>query len=167
MGLFNKIFKSDDYDNKQKKSKKYEKDVAQSVTTNLYFEPLDVFVCGFGLYTVMCMAGLTEMNQNIILAEIINLDGKKLSAKVKKDYGIVDCLDDYCFIATPDIVASSKANERKQKGLSNANGLASMNFKKDARTLEDIENVLGCPVLEHSKAKSALFVHKLGVIEIG
>ena len=166
MGLFNKFLKSDDYKNDQKKSKKYEKDVAQSVTNNLYFEALDVFTCGLGMYTVMCLAGFTETNQNIVLAEIINLDGKKLSDKVKKDYGIVDCIDDYCFISTPDIVAKIKANERKQNGLSNANRLASMNLNKDARTLEEIEDVLGCSVLEHPKAKNALFIHKWGVIEI-
>ena len=167
MGLFDKIFKGKNNDTKQKAKIKYEKDVAQSVTTELYFEPLDVFTCGLGLYTVMCMAGFRDINHPAILMEIINLDGKKLSDKVKKDYGLVDCLDDYCFIATPDIVAASKADKRKQDGLSNADGLASANISKDARTLEEIEEVLGCSVLEHPEAKKALFIHKWGVIERG
>ena len=167
MGLFNKIFKGKNNDNEQKTKIKYEKDVAQSVANNLYFEALDVFTCGQGLYAVMCLAGFNEMNQNIILTEIINLDGKKLRDKVKKEYGLDDCLDDYCFIATSDIVASSKANQRRQDGLSSADGLATIKVWKDARTLEEVEDVIGCPVLEHPKVKNNLFIHKWGVIEIG
>ena len=52
--------------------------------------------------------------------------------KVKKEYGLDDCLDDYCFIATSDIVASSKANQRRQDGLSNVDGLASLKVWKDS-----------------------------------
>ena len=166
MGLFDKFFKGKTTTDEKKKTK-YEKDVAQSVTTKLYFEALDVFTCGLGLYSVMCLVGFSKMNQKIILMEIINLDGKKLGNKVKKGFDIEDCLDDYCFIATPDIVATSKANQRRQDGITNADGLTSMNVKKDARTLEEIEGVLGCSVLEHPQAKGALFVHKWGGIEIG
>jgi len=168
MGLFNRIIKGNNNDNKQEAIIKYEKDVAQSITTKLYFEALDVFTCGLGLYAVMCLAGYSKnkMNKNVSLMEIINLDGKKLGDKVKKEYGLDDCLDDYCFIATLNIVASSIANQRKQDGLSNADGLASLEVWKDARTIEEIEAVLGCSVLEHPKVKTNLFIHKWGVIEI-
>lgn len=169
MGLFNNFFESKSNDNKQEMKIKYEKDVAQSITTKLYYEALDVFTCGLGLYAVMCLAGFSKskMNNNVILMEIINLDGKKLGDKVKKEYGLDDCLDDYCFIATLDIVASSTANQRRQDGLSNADGLATIKVWKDARTLEEVEDMIGCPVLEHPKVKNNLFIHKWGVIEIG
>ena len=183
MGLFDKIFKGKNNDKKQELKTepemelldrvfinennemvvRYENDVAQSVTTGLCFEVLDVFTCGVGLFAVICSAGYK--GKDIFLVEIINLDGKKLSDKVKKDYGLNGCLDDYCFLATPDIVATSKAQKRNQDGLSNADGLKSANIWKDVRTLEEIEDVLGCSVFEHPKAKSALFIHKLGIIE--
>ena len=183
MGLF-KIFKGKNNDKKQEMKTepekelldrvfinennemvvRYENDVAQCVTTGLCFEALDVFTCGVGLFAVICSAGYE--GKDIFLVEIINLDGKKLSDKVKKDYGLDGCLDDYCFLATPDIVATSKAQKRNQDGLSNADGLKSANIWKDARTLEEIEkDVLRCSVFEHPKAKNALFIHKLEIIE--
>ena len=96
-----------------------------------------------------------------------NDNEQKTRIKYEKEYGFDDCLDDYCFIVTSDIVASSKANRRRQDGLSNADGLATIKVWKDARTLGEVEKMIGCPVLEHPKVKNNLFIHKWGVIEIG
>ena len=183
MGFFNKIIKGKNNDKKQEMKTKpemelldrvfmnennelvvrYENDVAQCVTTGLCFEALDVFTCGVGLYAVICSAGYK--GKDIFLVEIINLNGKKLSDKVKKNYKLDGCLDDYCFLATPDLVATSKAQQRNRDGLSKADCLKLANIRKDARTLVEIEKNLGCSVFEHPKAKNALFIHKLGIIE--
>lgn len=144
---------------------KYEVDVAQSVSDGTYFEAVDVFTCGLGLYAIMCLAGHTSVFKGVCLMEIVNLDGEQLSKNMDK-IGIKDCLDDYCFIATRDIVAESKAQKRLSDKIADPKGLASVDVKKDARTLEEIEQALGCPILEHPQAKKALFVHKWGVIEV-
>ncbi|NLI22682.1 MAG: hypothetical protein GX418_14185 [Clostridiales bacterium] len=143
----------------------YETDVAQSVTDGTYFEALDVFTCGLGLYAVLCLAGHAKQYQGVCLMEIINLDGRSLSQALEAS-GIQDCLDDYCFIATRDIVAQSKAKKRLSDQTANPRGLADADVEKDARTLEEIEDALGCPILEHPQARKALYVHKWGVIEL-
>lgn len=144
---------------------KYETDVAQSLSDGTYFEAVDVFPCGLGLYAVMCLAGYAGASRNVCLMEIVNLDGEPLSQKLEES-GIKDCLDDYCFIVSRDFVAESKAQKRLSDNSTNPQGLADVDVKKDARTLEEIEQALGCPILEHPQAKKLLYVHKWGVIEV-
>ena len=147
--------------------KNTKQDLAHGVGNGLYLEPLDVFTCGEGLYAVMYPSGKSEM---FIMAEIVNIkckSGKKLMAGLKnttvasKDKND-KILDDYCFIATPDIVVQDKAQQRLSQGVSNAS-LDGINAKKDARSLDEIELVLGCSILEHLQAKEALYVHKQGI----
>ena len=135
----------------------YETNVAQGVISADYYESLDVFTCGMGLFAVMCPAGFSNVNQNIVLMEIINLDGMKLGPLLKQ-YSHLDSkeiLEDYCFIASPDMVAMNKADQRWRAGLSDSDGLESMNLKKDARTLQEIESALRCPILQHPQAEKA------------
>ena len=116
------------------------------------FVPIDVFVCGMGLYVYsrrlpfVPSQPLTENNS--VIMEIIDLESNSLGKGCH----------DYCFVATSDIVARMKAEKRKNDGLSNKNGLSSINLN-DARTLNDVEAVLGCSVLEHPSALAALYYH--------
>lgn len=144
---------------------KYDAHVAQSVSDGFYLEAVDVFTCGLGLYAVMCLAGHTSDYYGVCLMEIINLDGRKLSEELKES-GITDCLDDYCFIASSDLVAESKAQKRRSEKKVTANGLADVDVEKDARTLDEIEQALGCSILEHPEERKSLFVHKWCTIEI-
>ncbi len=143
----------------------YEVDVAQSVSDSTYFEAVDVFTCGLGLYAIMCLAGQINVFKGICLMEIINLDGRQLSQKLE-ELGIRDCIDDYCFIATRDVVAESKAQKRRSDRRINPKGLAGVDVEKDARTLDEIERALGCPILEHPQAIHALFAHKWSVVQV-
>lgn len=116
------------------------------------FVPIDVFTCGWGLYVYsrrlpfVPSQPLTEKNSAIM--EIFDLKHNSLGK---------GC-NDYCFIATPDLMARMKAEQRNNDGLSDENGLSSINLN-DARTLDEIEEVLGCPVLKHPSALAALYYH--------
>ena len=123
------------------------KDAAKGFISGMIFEPLDVFTCGVGLYAAMSQAGHIETEQ-IIVFEIINLGNRKLGKG----------LEDYCFISTPDMMADLKYKQRKKAGQCDAGKLASMDLY-DARTLDEIEALLGCPITKHPQAMSALYVH--------
>jgi hypothetical protein len=129
-------------------NKESAKDVAVGYEKGFLLKPLDVFTCGMGLYTAMQIENVPDIDEPVIL-EIIDLDGAKLG----------EGLEDYCFIATPDVVARMKFEQRRQAGQCDAEGLAAIKLT-DARPMDDIENVLGCAVLEHPQAKKALFLHK-------
>lgn len=128
--------------------KKSAKDVAVGFEKGFLLKPLDVFTCGMGLYTAMQVENTADTGEPVIL-EIIDLDGAKLG----------EGLEDYCFIATPDIVARMKFEQRRQAGQCNAEGLTTIKLT-DARTMDGIEDVLGCAVLRHPQAKAALYLHK-------
>jgi len=128
-------------------------DVAVSFSDNAtVFAPMDVFTCGMGLYAYLRRLPyapsqpLTESGAAVM--EIVALESSRLGKGLR----------DYCLIATPDIVARMKAEKRRAEGLSDENGLSSVNLN-DARTLEDVEAALGCPVLKHPSALAALYYH--------
>ena len=116
------------------------------------FAPIDVFTCGMGVFAYVRRMPFTPSQplteNNSAIMEVINLENSSLG-KGRRDY---------CFIATPDIVAQAKAQQRSRDGLSNEDGLLSMNLR-EARTLDDIEEMLGCSVLEHPTAVAALYYH--------
>ena len=150
-------------------NRKYETNVAQSVSKGHYFEAMDVFACGQGLYAIMCPAGSYESEQEnaVLIMEVINLGGVKLKPLLEgySHIQLDNILEDYCFLAYQDLLVSSKFEKRRKEKRTNPYGLALMDYKKDARTLEEIEMTLGCLILNHFQAKENFFVHKWGVIE--
>jgi len=116
------------------------------------FAPIDVFTCGMGVFAYVRRLPFTPSQplseNNSAIMEVIDLENCSLG-KGRRDY---------CFIATPDIMAHARAQQRSRDGLSNEDGLLSMNLR-EARTLDDIEEILGCSLLEHPSAVTALHYH--------
>ncbi|MDR0288408.1 MAG: hypothetical protein LBI03_11980 [Clostridiales bacterium] len=145
----------------------YDVDTAYSITQGQYYEALDVFTCGLGLYAMMVEVELRNFRgrKNLpepLLMEILDLDGRKLSEELTESHLESPILDDYCFIInTQDIIAMSKGKHRIQDGTTNPNGLATLKLS-DARTLSEIEEQLGCSVLDNPQARSYICVHKKG-----
>jgi len=128
-------------------------DIAVKFSDNsTVFVPTDIFTCGLGLYA--CLRRLPfapsepVTKNNSVVMEIIDLEDRKLGKG----------LDDFCLIATSDIFAMMKAEQRRNSGLSNENLFSSLNLNA-GRTLEDVEEGLGCSLLKHSGVLSALYYH--------
>jgi len=127
-------------------------DVAVNFTGNSpVFAPMCAFTCGMGLYAYMrrlpFIPSQPLKENEAIVMEIIDLEGDKLGKG----------LSDYCFIATPDILAQMKAKKCLENG-TDENCLESIKLT-DARTLSDIESALGGSVLNHPQAMASLYYH--------
>ncbi len=139
--------------------------VAQHVESGYYYEAEDVFTCGLGLFVLLCPAGARGMDAEMVLAEILDLDGRKARDMIKTHSRIppADIIEDYILAATSDLIARGKAEQRYSAYACDERGLAAVDVKQ-ARTLAEAEAALGCPIMEHAATKKAVYVHKMGDI---
>ena len=104
--------------------------------------PDDCFTCGMGLYASL------YFGDRLLVFEMVNLDGQKLGKG----------LEDYCFIAAPDMLSPIKAEARRANGENDENAINSARLN-DMRRLWEIEEQIGCRVLDHEAVRSGLFYH--------
>ena len=132
--------------------------VAKRADNRLCFEALDLFSCDMGLFAI---AGYWSEEREAGLMEIINLNGRKLEPLLKGYADLLpgDILEDCCFLASDDKTAMYKADKKWAADLFDIDEIASVDIFKDARTLEQVEAQLGCPILEYPQAKNTLYIH--------
>ncbi|MDL2232345.1 hypothetical protein LJC63_02025 [Ruminococcaceae bacterium OttesenSCG-928-L11] len=156
----NKIVAAYSIKSSTEKIQSYRKETKTSkkADNRFFFEALDVFSCEMGLFVV---AGYWSGDREVGLMEIINLNGKKLKPFLKEysDLPPGDILEDYCFLESEDATAMYKADKKRPADLVDIDEIASDDVFKDARTLDEVEALLGCPILERPEARDALYIH--------